>query len=76
MLYLAVQVPFESFVKIFHRFGILEYRNFVKHFVQVAKITGGLVKRLSLSVDLDYAYLSGLVHDTGLVLVASTQDYK
>ncbi|WP_158241070.1 HD domain-containing protein [Thermotoga sp. SG1] len=73
---LTVQVPLESFVKIFNQFGILVYRNFVKHSIQVAKITREMVKKLSLPVDLDFAYLSGLVHDTGLVLVASTKNHK
>ncbi|ACM22226.1 HD domain-containing phosphohydrolase [Thermotoga neapolitana] len=76
MLNLTVQVPLESFVKIFNHFGILEYRNFVKHSIQVAKITREMVEKLSLPVDLDLAYLSGLVHDTGLVLLASTENYK
>lgn len=45
---LTLRVPLESFVKLFREMGVLEYRYFVKHSIQVANITTEIVDRLKL----------------------------
>lgn len=66
----------ESFVNLFSQLNHLEYKNFIRHSLQVAKMTRQLATMLNLNVDLDCAYLSGMLHDVGLVIKASVENYK
>jgi len=75
-LELVLKFPLASMVRLFREFGVLEYKNFIRHGFQVAKITREILKRLALSVDLDCAYLAGLFHDIGLAVKASLMNYE
>jgi len=69
-------IPLESFVKIFTSFGVHEYKNIILHSVQVAKLTRHFVKLLNLGKNLDQVYLTGLLHDVGLIFKASIENYE
>ncbi|HEY8543361.1 MAG TPA: HD domain-containing phosphohydrolase [Pseudothermotoga sp.] len=73
---LTTDIPIESFVKIFNQMNHLEYKNFIRHSLQVAKLTRKLVDTLNLPIDLDCAYLAGMLHDLGLVIKASVENYE
>lgn len=73
---LTFDVKLTSFTMLFSQMNVAEYRNFVKHSLQVAKITREITKLLSSFVDPDCAYLAGMLHDVGLVLRASTENYE
>lgn len=73
---LTLKIPLESFVRLYSQMNHLEYRNFVKHSLQVAKMTKHMVELLKLDTDLECAYLAGLLHDIGLALKASIENYE
>lgn len=73
---LTFKVPMKSFVKLFREMKVLEYRYFVKHSIQVAKLTMKIAERLDLPYNRDNTYFSGLFHDLGLVLKASVENYE
>ncbi|KAF2957942.1 phosphohydrolase [Thermotoga sp. Ku-13t] len=73
---LTIKVPLKSFVMLFNEMRVLEYRYFVKHSVQVAKLTMKIAERLDLPYNRDNTYFSGLFHDLGLVLKASVENYE
>lgn len=72
---LNILIPLTSFVKLFSKMNHVEYRNFVRHSLQVAKITHKLSKMLNLQIDSECAYLAGMLHDMGLVMKASIENY-
>ncbi|MFN4190895.1 MAG: HD domain-containing phosphohydrolase [Pseudothermotoga sp.] len=72
---LNILIPLISFVELFNKMNHLEYRNFVKHSLQVAKITYKLSKMLNLQIDSECSYLAGMLHDMGLVMKASIENY-
>ncbi|WP_235280338.1 HD domain-containing protein [Thermotoga sp. Mc24] len=71
-----MRVPLESFVKLFREMGVLEYRYFVKHSIQVANIATEVADRLKLPFEKDEVYLSSLLHDVGLILKVSIGNYE
>lgn len=74
-LNLNVTIPLDTFVKLFSQMNHLEYKNFVKHSLRVAKMTQRLSKMLNLQMDLDCVYVAGMIHDMGLVMKASIENY-
>lgn len=73
---LIFEFKLESFVNLFSQMNHLEYKNFIRHSLQVAKMTRQLAKMINLKMDLDCAYLSGMLHDIGLVIKASVENYE
>jgi len=73
---LTLRVPLESFVKLFREMGVLEYKYFVKHSIQVANIAVEIADRLNLPFEKDGVYLSSLLHDVGLILKTSIANYE
>lgn len=73
---LIFEFKLESFVDLFSQLDHLEYKNFIRHSLQVAKMARQLSKMLNLNMDLDCAYLSGMLHDVGLVIKASVENYE
>ncbi|AJC73622.1 phosphohydrolase [Pseudothermotoga hypogea DSM 11164 = NBRC 106472] len=68
-------IPLNAFVELFASLGVHEYKNFIAHSVQVAKITRHLARSLGLTHHPDHVYLAGLLHDVGLILKASIENY-
>lgn len=73
---LAITVPLNTFVKLMHELGILEYKNFIKHSFQVAKLSKQIAQNINLDYEPEQIYLAGLLHDFGLVLKASVENYE
>lgn len=73
---LIFEFKLESFVDLFSQLDHLEYKNFIRHSLQVAKMARQLSKMLNLNMDLDCVYLSGMLHDVGLVIKASVENYE
>ncbi len=70
------QIPLKAFVDILASFDVYEYRNIMLHSLHVAKFARHLVRLLGLPKDADQVYLAGLLHDTGLVIKASIENYE
>jgi len=73
---LIFEFKLESFVDLFSQLDHLEYKNFIRHSLQVAKMARQLSKMLNLNMDFDCVYLSGMLHDVGLVIKASVENYE
>jgi putative nucleotidyltransferase with HDIG domain len=64
-----------AFVEIFTSLPVNEYKNVVMHSLQVAKFSRHLARSIGLKHHPEQVYLAGLLHDTGLILKASIENY-
>jgi len=68
-------IPLNAFVEIFTSLSVNEYKNVVMHSLQVAKFSRHLARSIGLKHHPEQVYLAGLLHDTGLILKASIENY-
>ncbi len=73
---LIVEMPLESFVSVFSQMNHSEYKNFIKHSLQVAKLARKIANMLNLPIISDSFYLAGMLHDIGLAVKASVENYE
>lgn len=72
----VILIPLSAFVQLFASLGVHEYKKITAHALQVAKILRCLACLLDIDAQPEQVYLVGLLHDTGLVIKASIENYK